>query len=48
MGLGIDYSPVVPAEDADEVKSVGHSMTLERDIENKKEILNFCCSSLRW
>lgn len=41
MGLGIDESPVVPAEDADEVKSVGHSMTLERDIEDRKEILKF-------
>lgn len=41
MGLGIDDSPVVPAEDADEVKSVGHSMTLERDIEDRKEILKF-------
>ena len=41
MGLGIDDSPVIPAEDADEVKSVGHSMTLERDIEDRKEILKF-------
>jgi DNA polymerase-4 len=41
MGLGIDNSPVIPAEDADEVKSVGHSMTLERDIEDRKEILKF-------
>ncbi len=41
MGLGIDDSPVIPAEDADEVKSVGHSMTLERDIEERKEILKF-------
>jgi DNA polymerase-4 len=41
MGLGNDNSPVIPAEDADEVKSVGHSMTLERDIEDRKEILKF-------
>jgi len=39
MGLGIDDSPVVPAEEADEVKSVGHSMTLERDISLRNEIL---------
>lgn len=41
MGRGIDDSPVIPAEDADEVKSVGHSMTLERDIEDRKDILKF-------
>jgi DNA polymerase IV len=41
MGLGIDRSPVVPTEDADEVKSVGHSMTLERDIEDRQTILKF-------
>ncbi len=41
MGLGIDDSPVIPAEDAEEVKSVGHSMTLERDIENRRDILKF-------
>jgi DNA polymerase-4 len=39
MGRGIDDSPVVPAEDSDEVKSVGHSMTLEHDISSHKEIL---------
>jgi DNA polymerase-4 len=41
MGLGIDDSPVVPMEEADEVKSVGHSMTLERDIGDRKEILTY-------
>jgi DNA polymerase IV len=41
MGRGIDVSPVIPSEDADEVKSVGHSMTLERDIAERKEILKF-------
>ena len=41
MGLGIDDSPVVPAEDAEEVKSVGHSMTFERDISERKNILKY-------
>ncbi len=39
MGLGVDDSPVIPAGDAEEVKSVGHSMTLERDISDRREIL---------
>lgn len=39
MGQGIDTSPVVPAEDAGEVKSVGHSMTLKRDIRERADIL---------
>lgn len=38
MGLGIDDSPVVPFEEADEVKSVGHSMTLDRDITERRDI----------
>lgn len=41
MGLGIDDSPVIPAEDADEVKSVGHSMTLKQDITARIDILRF-------
>lgn len=41
MGLGIDESPVIPVEDAEHVKSVGHSMTLERDIEDRTDILKF-------
>ncbi|MCM2359999.1 MAG: DNA polymerase IV [Geobacteraceae bacterium] len=41
MGLGIDDSPVVPVEEAEEVKSVGHSMTLERDIKERKDILKY-------
>ncbi len=41
MGLGIDETPVVPAEDAEEVKSVGHSMTSERDIAARKDILRY-------
>jgi len=39
MGQGIDDSPVVPAEDEEQVKSVGHSMTLPKDIESRDEIL---------
>lgn len=38
MGLGIDDSPVVPEEEAEEVKSVGHSTTLDRDITDREEI----------
>lgn len=41
MGLGMDNSPVVPAEEAEEVKSVGHSITLDRDITERKEILKY-------
>ncbi len=41
MGQGIDNSPVVPAEEAEEVKSVGHSMTLKRDIRERADILRF-------
>jgi len=41
MGQGIDNSPVVPVEDEEEVKSVGHSMTLERDISQRQEILKY-------
>jgi len=39
MARGIDDSPVVPTEESDPVKSVGHSMTLERDIEERRDIL---------
>lgn len=39
MGRGEDGSPVVPDRDAEPVKSVGHSMTLERDLEQREEIL---------
>ncbi|HEY6871130.1 MAG TPA: DNA polymerase IV [Geobacteraceae bacterium] len=38
MGVGEDDSPVVPAEEAEDVKSVGHSTTLERDIDSREEI----------
>jgi len=41
MGQGIDDSPVIPSEDAEEVKSVGHSMTLKRDISSRSEILRY-------
>jgi DNA polymerase-4 len=41
MGQGIDNSPVVAAEDAEEVKSVGHSMTLRKDIWERDDILKF-------
>jgi DNA polymerase-4 len=41
MGRGIDESPIVPAEEAPEVKSVGHSMTLERDIVAREVILRY-------
>src|ERR1039457_5275940 len=41
MGQGIDNSPVVPCGEEDEVKSVGHSSTLERDIDDPVEIRRF-------
>jgi DNA polymerase-4 len=36
MGLGIDDSPVIPLEQSEEVKSIGHSMTLEGDIRDRE------------
>jgi len=39
MGRGIDNSPVVAFRDEAKEKSMGHSMTLPRDITDKKEIL---------
>lgn len=41
MGQGIDNSPVVPFGEEDDVKSVGHSRTLERDIDDPVEIHRF-------
>jgi len=41
MGQGRDDSPVVPDEEAEEVKSVGHSTTLDRDIIDRNEILRY-------
>jgi DNA polymerase IV len=41
MGRGMDDSPVIPDEEAEPVKSVGHSMTLPRDVESREEILRY-------
>lgn len=41
MGQGIDGSPVVPHGDDDQVKSVGHSMTLTRDVSAREDILRY-------
>ncbi len=41
MGRGIDNSPVVPDEKAAPVKSVGHSMTLPRDVDSREEIIRY-------
>ncbi len=41
MGLGIDDSPVTPNEEDDEVKSVGHSMTLRQDVSKREDILKY-------
>jgi DNA polymerase-4 len=41
MGQGIDNSPVVPFAEENDVKSVGHSSTLERDISDPLEIRRF-------
>jgi len=41
MGQGFDNSPVVQYGEEDEVKSVGHSSTLERDIDDPVEIRRF-------
>jgi DNA polymerase-4 len=41
MGQGIDDGPVVPFGEEDAVKSVGHSSTLERDIDDPVEIRRF-------
>lgn len=41
MGLGQDDAPVIPCGEEDEVKTVSHSMTLERDIEARDDILRF-------
>jgi len=41
MGLGVDDSPVVPDEEAEEVKSVGHSTTLDKDISELADIQMF-------
>ena len=41
MGQGIDDSPVIPFGEEQDVKSVGHSMTLERDIDSQVEIRRY-------
>jgi len=41
MGRGIDDAPVVPSSEEDEVKSVGHSMTLARDVETREDICRY-------
>lgn len=41
MGQGGDDSPVIPVEEEEQVKSVGHSMTLRRDIEKREDILRY-------
>ncbi len=41
MGQGIDNSPVVQYGQEDDVKSVGHSSTLEKDISDPVEIQRF-------
>jgi DNA polymerase-4 len=41
MGQGIDDSPVIQFGEEDDVKSVGHSSTLERDINDPVEIRRF-------
>lgn len=41
MGRGLDDEPVIPAEAAPEVKSVGHSMTLRRDVTGREGLLKY-------
>ena len=41
MGLGVDDSPVIPDEEAEEVKSVGHSTTLEKDLSERADIQRY-------
>jgi DNA polymerase-4 len=41
MGRGIDDFPVVPPEEEQAVKSVGHSMTLARDVQGREGLLKY-------
>lgn len=41
MGQGIDNSPVVATEGDEQVKSIGHSMTLGKDIDTRQDILRY-------
>ncbi|HLG28752.1 MAG TPA: hypothetical protein VI387_00960, partial [Candidatus Brocadiales bacterium] len=38
MALGVDESPVMPPEQEPDAKSIGHSMTLERDVNDLETI----------
>ena len=38
MGMGVDESEVVPGGDEADAKSVGHSMTLSKDVSDKEEL----------
>jgi DNA polymerase-4 len=39
MGQGLDEAPVIPHGEDDEVKSIGHSTTLDKDITERGDIL---------
>lgn len=41
MARGIDERPVVGEQDASDIKSVSHSMTLQRDLEKREDIACF-------
>ena len=41
MGQGVDNSPVMPLAESDEVKIVGHSMTLRHDVSRREDILKY-------
>lgn len=41
MGRGIDDSPVIPTEEEEAVKSVGHSMTLAQDVTGRDALLKY-------
>ena len=41
MGRGVDDSPVIPPEEEDEVKSVGHSMTLAQDVTGRDSLAKY-------
>jgi DNA polymerase-4 len=38
MGLGIDESPVTPFDEEEDAKSISHSVTLEEDTSDRKEL----------
>ena len=41
MGRGIDDDPVIPPEEEEEVKSVGHSMTLAQDVTGRDALAKY-------